>query len=329
MRHLVPTFGLPFGWDCAKMGAQVLKRGLLFNRLEKGWTGKQRRCMERDNLQSQRFECKYLISEAVAGAIRDFVQSYLVIDEYGATLPNLSYPVHSLYLDSPDLKLYQSTINGDRNRFKLRLRFYEDRPLVPVYFEIKRRVDNTITKRRGNARPEDVDTILAGQMPPPEQIMSQQPKRQQAIREFCRLVSELNARPVAHVAYLREAWMSEHNNAIRITIDRETRCEPEFSASLSMAMRRPVRVFGNFAVLELKFTDRFPDWFKELVRVYNLTQCGAAKYVDGATLIGPDRLGAGSRFFSLPPAFPANTSDPKHSHLTRREQVLSAFPDHS
>ncbi len=100
--------------------------------------------MGTDNLQSQRFEFKYIIREPVALAIRDFVRSYLVIDEYGATLPNLSYPVHSLYLDSPDLKLYHSTINGDKNRFKLRLRFYEDRPKAPVYFEIKRRVNNTI-----------------------------------------------------------------------------------------------------------------------------------------------------------------------------------------
>jgi hypothetical protein len=41
--------------------------------------------------------------------------------------------------------------------------------------------------------------------------------------------------------------------------------------------------FGDSVVLELKFTNRFPEWFKELVRVFGLMQCGAAKYVDGLT----------------------------------------------
>ena len=282
--------------------------------------------MERDNLQSQRFECKYLVSEAVALAVREFVQSYLALDEYGATLPNWSYPVHSLYLDSPDLKLYQSTINGDRNRFKLRMRFYECHSQSPVYFEIKRRADNAISKQRGSAMPEAVDAILAGQLPPPNQLISGGAKEQHAIREFCRLVSELNARPVAHVAYLREAWMSEHDNSIRVTVDREVRCEPEPSASFQVEMSNPVRVFGDHAVLELKFTNRFPDWFKELVRIHNLVQCGAAKYVDGANRIGPHRLGKGNHRFAPPlSAFHSNSSNPKYSHLVRREQVLSAL----
>ncbi len=88
-----------------------------------------------DNLQRQRYEHKYIIREDVALAVRDFVSSYLEIDSFGATQPNLSYPVHSLYLDSPDLRLYQTTINGDKNRYKLRIRFYEDRPKAPVFFK--------------------------------------------------------------------------------------------------------------------------------------------------------------------------------------------------
>ena len=43
-------------------------------------------------------------------------------------------------------------------------------------------------------------------------------------------------------------------------------------------------------VLELKFTNRFPDWFADLVRVFGLRQCGAAKYVDGAALLGENRV---------------------------------------
>ncbi|HUS34798.1 MAG TPA: VTC domain-containing protein, partial [Verrucomicrobiae bacterium] len=73
-----------------------------------------------DKLQLQRFELKYIIPEATALQVRQFVAAYLDIDEYGATMPNLSYPVHSLYMDSDDLYTYRATINGDKNRYKLR-----------------------------------------------------------------------------------------------------------------------------------------------------------------------------------------------------------------
>jgi hypothetical protein len=39
--------------------------------------------------------------------------------------------------------------------------------------------------------------------------------------------------------------------------------------------------WGKAVILELKFTNRFPKWFAELVRTFNLRQSGAAKYVDG------------------------------------------------
>ena len=95
-------------------------------------------CMAEDKMQQQRFELKYLINEDVARAARDFVSSYLEIDEYGATLKDFSYPVHSLYLDSESLHLYQTTINGDKNRYKLRLRYYDNRPDAPWIFSVPR-----------------------------------------------------------------------------------------------------------------------------------------------------------------------------------------------
>ena len=97
-------------------------------------------------LQQQRFELKYLIEDEITGGIRDWVSSYLELDEYGVGKPNLSYPIHSLYLDSDDLATFQTSINGTKNRFHLRLRYYDSKPNSPVFFEIKRRMDNCILK---------------------------------------------------------------------------------------------------------------------------------------------------------------------------------------
>lgn len=242
--------------------------------------------MGQDRIQQQRFEHKYLLPEPVALAVRDFVSSYLDCDEFGATLPNLSYPVHSLYLDSDDLSTYRATINGDKNRYKLRLRFYENRADAPVFFEIKRRMNNTIAKQRGGVRRDAVDMLLEGQLPSQAHLISKEPRQLIAIQNFCRLMSNLQARPRAHVAYLREAWISRFDNSVRVTMDRDVCCDPEPTARLSTELVNPSRPFGNKVILELKFTNRFPDWFGELVRVFGLMQCGAAKYVDGVTMLG-------------------------------------------
>jgi hypothetical protein len=246
--------------------------------------------MAEDKMQQQRFELKYLIPEDVARAARDFISGYLEIDEYGATLPNLSYPVHSLYLDSDDFQLYQHTINGNKNRFKLRLRYYDNRSEAPIFFEIKRRMNNIIIKQRGAVRRDAVDWLLAGHLPEPAHLVSRDPRQQIALQNFCKLAHDIRAQPKAHLAYLREAWISPRDNSVRVTLDREVRCEPELLARLNTQMDKPVAVFGKEVVLELKFTDRFPDWFKQLVRVFGLMQCGAAKYVDGVTMAGERRF---------------------------------------
>ena len=41
-----------------------------------------------------------------------------------------------------------ASINGTKNRFKLRLRYYDSSPSSPVFFEVKARVDNCILKER-------------------------------------------------------------------------------------------------------------------------------------------------------------------------------------
>ncbi len=210
--------------------------------------------MGEDKLQEQRLELKYKIDESQALGIRDYLSAYLEIDEFGATRPDYSYPVHSLYLDSDELKLYWDTINGTKNRLKLRLRFYDQRPDAPVYFEIKRRMNNCILKQRGGVRRAAVDYLLAGHLPEPGHLISQSPRNLVALQSFCQHLMRLRARPKAHIAYRREAWVTPEDNSIRITLDREVRCEPEFSTELNTEMSQPVLVFEKEVILEMKFT---------------------------------------------------------------------------
>mgnify|MGYP000641483938 CR=1 FL=1 len=64
----------------------------------------------------------------------------------------MAHPAIGFRLDSDDLAIYWGTINGDKNRYKLRLRFYEDNPNAPIFFEIKRRMNDAILKQRGGVK---------------------------------------------------------------------------------------------------------------------------------------------------------------------------------
>jgi SPX domain protein involved in polyphosphate accumulation len=237
-------------------------------------------------LQQQRFELKYLIDESLAPGIQDFVRSYLELDDYGVGQPNLAYPVHSLYLDSDDLKTHEATINGTKNRFKLRLRYYDDRPNTPVFFEVKARVDNCILKQRCGVRRDAVALILDGQMPEPDFLISKEPRHLVALQRFHYLMNQIKARPKAHNNYYREAWVSAHDNSVRVTFDRHVRIEPFFKPIPVVEMTNPIRIFSGFTILELKFTTRFPNWLRELVRSFNLMQMSSAKYSEGIAVMG-------------------------------------------
>jgi len=246
--------------------------------------------MEKDKLQPQRFELKYLVNEDVALAMRDFIRSYLVPDEFASKSPTLSYPNHSLYLDSDDLRLYWEVINGNKNRHKLRLRYYDDNPTAPVFFEIKRRSDSAILKERGAVRREAVASLLAGQLPGPSHLVSNNPKHLTALQHFCRLMHDSGATLKTHVFYQREAWMSLEDNSVRVTFDRDVRINPHSEPVITTRMYDPVKPWEKQVILELKFTTRFPNWFFEMVRLFNVMQCGVAKYAEGVAMLGEERL---------------------------------------
>ena len=245
--------------------------------------------MAADRMQQSRFELKYIIDEETALKVRDFVKCYIDFDEYSVGKPNFSYPVHSLYLDSDDLKLYWETINGNKNRYKLRLRYYDTSPKSPVFFEIKRRMNNCIMKQRGGVRQEFVAYLLSGHLPREEHLLSKAPKQMVALQRFCELVNRIHAKPKVHIYYMREAYVSS-DDQVRVTIDRNVYGEENLNTSIKTEMKNPVLRFEDQVILELKFTGRFPNWFRELVRMAHVMQCGAAKYVESIQGLGAARL---------------------------------------
>lgn len=238
-----------------------------------------------DRLQLQRFELKYLIPPYLVESIRSFVRGYLELDDYCEKWPGQAYPIHSVYLDSEDLALYWSTINGDKNRFKLRVRYYDDDPKGPAFLEIKRRSNEAILKQRGAVRRDAVARLLAGEVLGPGDLLNPVPRQIIAVQNFQDLVFRIGARPQTHVAYLREAWLSAGDNSVRVTFDHAVQTEAVPAVLFNTRMEFPKAVFPGKVILEIKFTGRFPGWLAEMVRAFGLERRSAAKYADGLLLM--------------------------------------------
>ncbi|MEX2187888.1 MAG: polyphosphate polymerase domain-containing protein [Pirellulales bacterium] len=240
-------------------------------------------------MQACRYECKYLVDQETADRIRDFVLVYLEADEFTNRLTGRGYPVHSLYLDSTDLKLCRQTLQGEKNRYKLRIRFYDDRPESPVFFEIKRRVSEVIVKQRAAVWRTAVPDLLAGKLPTMSMLVKASDKGARALKDFHDLARSINAQPAAYTSYIRAAYEPPSDNRYRVTFDSELRAG-EFHDHLGIDdLEQWEKPTIHGVVLELKFTDRRPDWMSDCVQRFSLKRISVPKYVECANLVDRQR----------------------------------------
>jgi SPX domain protein involved in polyphosphate accumulation len=223
----------------------------------------------------RRYECKYAIDEAQAAAVRQAIGPYVEPDPHARKRPDGCYDIQSAYLDSPNLRLYQETRDGNVNRLKLRVREYPGSGAdAPVFAEIKRRYDRLVLKSRARmSRPMAVD-MLAGVT---DKIPGLSQDEQACHDEFVGWLLKWQARPVVWVGYTREAYVGIYQEDLRITFDRRLRCAPaeslERPEETDWREMEPCRV-----VLELKFDVSYPDWMQQLVARHELRQESFSKY---------------------------------------------------
>jgi hypothetical protein len=236
------------------------------------------------SLQRSRYELKYLVTESMAREIRDYARHYLAPDPHADPDRGYAYPIYSVYLDSPKLDLLHATVHGHADRFKLRMRYYDDRPESPVYFEIKRRYNNAILKARAVVRRQAWRRLLLPGAAPDRYDLVDPTDAQSdiALRRFCQLAQRLGARARVLVVYTREAWLTADGNSARMTFDRQLEgapFDPLVDDTLTTRSDTWVKPPVQGVVLELKFTDRFPHWMREMTQLFGLQRCSFAKYV--------------------------------------------------
>jgi len=258
---------------------------------------------------AQRFEYKYLVTELEARTIGDFASAYMDPDRHADPARGSSYPILSVYLDSADMALYYGTVQGKKNRFKLRVRYYDQRPDTPAFIEIKRRKTDIIVKQRAAVRKSSVQRLLSSGFAMADDLDAFSGKEFGHLMCFCETMTKMGARPRVAVHYQREAYVDRSGSPLRMTLDRKIACSirdggpigpldgwwnsgdwdvmPHGQNWVDLRSRDATRpgeqewlpLPNELVVLEIKFTESFPSWCADMVQALGLKRTSAAKYI--------------------------------------------------
>ncbi|MBC8379309.1 MAG: polyphosphate polymerase domain-containing protein [Planctomycetes bacterium] len=224
---------------------------------------------------SCRYELKYRIRESKARAVAEYIRPYIHVDRYARNMPNQEYPISSLYFDSDQLHLCKETMERKTNRFKLRVRTYDDDVKSPCFVEIKRRLNNVILKDRCRIPKEMLERVIRD-MYVPDSLYKNDEK---SLMQFQFYLRSLCARPVVLVRYMRQAFEGDSNTRVRITFDRKLSFKSTNRPKVILNGGGWRRIPMDFVILEIKFTGRYPLWLSEMVKVFDLKQTAMSKYV--------------------------------------------------
>jgi len=223
-----------------------------------------------------RHELKYQITEPQAVAIAQFIRPFLQPDRYCKLQPGGSYPITTLYLDSHDLLLCRQSLEGQKNRCKLRIRSYTDEPDYPRYAEIKRRMNAIIIKSRARIMNGDIPALLAGRALEPQAYTTDT----DTISQFQLYMNSLRARPVVLVRYMRQAYEDSTHHEVRVTFDRQLAYNVTSLPEVRLGGRgwqAHASTLGR-VILEIKFTGHYPAWLAHMIKYFDLQQRSLSKY---------------------------------------------------
>jgi hypothetical protein len=232
----------------------------------------------------ERREFKYLIDRAKVAAVREAIRPFCVLDPFAAQSPTRTYAIETLYLDTNDLALFWANDHEQVDRVKVRVRRYADKPNSPIFFEVKRRMNDVIAKSRGKVSTAVWRGLLADPGAPiPPGVDG---KDRMAVERFLAIHRSMHLRPFTLVRYQREPWISTVDDYARVTFDTSIQAhtldsltfEPDGGRWRALDDAVTQRTLDSLVVLELKFTNQVPIWLVNITHRLGLVRGAYSKY---------------------------------------------------
>ena len=234
-----------------------------------------------------RLEYKYLVPLSSMDRLRIDLQKYQEYDGYATKRPNKEYTVRSIYLDTHDYQCYYEKLDGLHSRKKFRIRGYNTpEENNQIFFEIKRKYDNFISKSRAGFYFHDLHEVLKNTQKAPNLI-----DRDEDDFEYFYYYYQLKRlEPKVLVVYDREPFECKFGSQLRITFDKNLRSKSVDTYLQLYDDDKLMDVYRSEFVFEVKFFQVLPRWISRVLEKYDLTRLAVSKYTSSIERQGPSTL---------------------------------------
>jgi len=229
-----------------------------------------------------RSEFKYIVPNKYLDEIHSKLVHYLDFDKYASIRKEKEYICRSIYYDTSDLDAFYEKEDGVKIRKKLRIRGYNYlTENCTTFLEIKRKVDNLVSKSRSLVYYKDLNSLLkSGNVENYEFPINNEKNFDDAIK-FLYHYKLKSQKPTVLVVYDREAYVMKYDQTIRITFDKNLRCRA-YPENKDLFSDDQLQIFleGHF-ILEIKFFNYFPKIFMpNIIKNFNLIRSTYSKYTN-------------------------------------------------
>lgn len=216
-----------------------------------------------------RVENKYIVSENQIEYLKIRLAQCMNPDENG---DNGSYLIRSVYFDDSYDTALNDTLAGVDNRFKYRIRTYNNDKGV-INLELKKMLHGYKNKESVKLSFEESLEYLNGRTPTLRNDDAALKKK------FYSYIACNNAKPKIIVEYERTAFIERMGN-VRITFDKNIGACSNTGAFYDRIMPVvPVMEMG-YHILEVKFDEFIPDYITRILKEVSLTRTSYSKYVE-------------------------------------------------
>jgi hypothetical protein len=229
---------------------------------------------EKTGFHFQRFEFKYLLPlQKAEHIIEDCLENNLTWDPF-VRGGEKRYPVTSLYFDTPSLRLYREKNAGIKERFKVRLRTYEEewKPKNNVFFEIKRKNDAVVNKDRVVLPFEKYDDIFRNGTGFAGIRAIEGP--QEIAEEILMKIRRYGLGPLVFVTYDRFPLVGKFIERFRVTFDYRIRA----ARFINFSTMQWFPVLEDHVIMEVKYHNTLPGWFQRIIQAHDLERVAFSKY---------------------------------------------------
>ena len=230
----------------------------------------------------KRKEIKYLLDKERYDHIRNFLETYMNLDEFcqGGNY----YTIANIYYDTPDSDIIRQSVAKPKYKEKLRLRAYGVPELTgsKTYLEIKKKYRGIVYKRRITLDLQQAYDFIENPDVIPE-IKKPKFVKQQVCKELQHTIKFYKPIPMIYLAYDRIAYFGKPveeggpGRDLRISFDFGTRTRRENVRLEAGDHGEPLLPDGR-VIMEVKSAEMLPRWLLDYFKEYDMKRGSFSKY---------------------------------------------------